>query len=91
MFFVCALVLTFFFIKLSFLKGISIASVLIKRYGQQGFKLFRETEKVYFKLSKIKCDIEFFRTCMLNNLQPDFVKFKLYNKRLHSAPMYKNL
>ena len=50
MFFVCALVLTFL-IKLRFPKGISIASVLIKRYGQQGLKQFRETEKVYFKLT----------------------------------------
>ena len=87
MIFICSLIFLFL-IKIRFPKGVSISEILTKRYGQQGLKIFRETEKVDFKLKKIKCDIEFLKTCISNNLQPDFVKFKLYNKRLHSAPLY---
>ena len=71
MIFICSLIFLFL-IKIRFPKGISISEILTKRYGQQGLKIFRETEKVDFKLKKIKCDIEFLKTCISNNRQQEY-------------------
>ena len=80
MIFICSLIFLFL-IKFRFSKEDPISEILTKRYGQQGLKIFRETEKVDFKLKKIKCDIEFLKTCISNNLQPDFVKFLIVQQK----------
>ena len=87
--FVITLILLFI-IKLRFRKGKSIVQILQQRYGKQVLTLFRECERVQFKLKKVKCDIDFLELCLSNSVTPNFVNFKLYHKRLRNTSLYKS-
>ena len=47
-------------------------------------------EKIDFKLSKCKLDIEFLETCQENGLMPKFVNFKVANSTLRNSKSYKD-
>ena len=76
-------------LKVRFPKEVSIATILKRRYGNQGLKSYRDVEKLDFKLKKIKCDVEFLQLCKENRLTPSFLHFKLYNKDLSSSHLYR--
>ncbi|CAF3800158.1 unnamed protein product [Rotaria sp. Silwood1] len=52
-------------------------------------KDIRNYEKLFIKLLKIKCDGEFVRICLIYNLTPKFVKYKLWNKAYMKKKIYK--
>ena len=79
-----------FISKLRFPKKVSIVTILNRRYGNQGIKIYRTVEKLDFKLKKTRCDINFLQNCISNNLTPTFVRFRLYKNDLHSTHMYRN-
>ena len=79
-----------FISKLRFPKKVSIVTILNRRYGNQGIKIYRTVEKLDFKLKKTRCDINFLQSCISNNLAPTFVRFRLYKNDLHSTHMYRN-
>ncbi|CAF5057778.1 unnamed protein product, partial [Rotaria sp. Silwood1] len=51
-------------------------------------KDIRNYEKLFIKLLKIKCDGEFVRICLIYNLTPKFVKYKLWNKAYMKKKIY---
>ena len=53
-----------------------ISSTRLK-YGEETFSMIRRCEKLSKKHQKIKCHIEFVRCCLVYNLTPKFVKFKV--------------
>ena len=87
--FVFTLILLFI-LKLKFPKRKSIVNYITKRYGRTVLTLFRQCEKLDYKLKKIQEDLVFLQTCLENELTPTFVNFKLHNAHLRSGPLYKN-
>ena len=49
------------------------------KYGEVTFSMIRRCEKLTKKLQKIKCDLEFLRCCLIYNLTPKFIRFKVPN------------
>ena len=87
--FVLTLILLFI-LKLKFPKRKSIVNYITERYGRTVLTLFRQCEKLDYKLKKIQEDLVFLQTCLENELTPTFVNFKLHNAHLRSGPLYKN-
>ncbi|CAF4133379.1 unnamed protein product, partial [Adineta steineri] len=46
-------------------------------------------ERLTIKSAKVQCDIDFIRMCLIYNLTPKFIKFKLANKHLAASPAVK--
>ncbi len=46
-------------------------------------------ERLTIKSAKVQCDIDFIRMCLIYNLTPKFIRFKLANKHLASSPIVK--
>ena len=74
----------FKFIKNSKHKS-NIIHCIRKKYGECGLRQFRQMERISKKLVKAQCDVEFVRMCLIYDLQPKFVRFKLSNKNLASS------
>ena len=89
MIFITTLVLIFI-IRLRFPKNRSIAQVINHRYGRPVLLLFRKYEKLYIKLRKLECDIEFLNQCKAYNVLPKFLHFKLYRKNLQNSNLYRS-
>ena len=66
-----------------------INNTISKRYGDQVLRMFRTLERTSIRLTKAKCHLQFLNTCKLYNLTPKFLRFKLYDKRLHRTDHYK--
>ena len=81
------------FFAISLFKYISLNEIhIIKRpyskYGRGIVKDVKGYEKLFLKLIKAKCDSEFIGNCLLYNLTPKFVKFKLWNKAYMKKKIY---
>ena len=87
--FIITLVLHFI-LKLRFPRTKSITDIIRRRYGEQVLTLFRDCEKLDFKIKKTEEDIHFLTACTENNLTPKFVNFKLYSTRFRCTSSYRN-
>ena len=59
-----------------------------RRYGGELLLQCRKLEKHSKKLEKAKLDLEYLQYCTLNNIVPNFVKFKLYKSKLYHTQFY---
>ena len=59
-----------------------------KKYGESIFLIIRRTERLTIKYQKIKCDVEFLRLCLIYNLIPKFIRFKLWKPELKTHSHY---
>ena len=89
MFRVCALVLLFI-IRIRFPEREPLVQIIRRRYGNNIVKLLRKLEKINFKCRKAKLDLDFLQTCQDNGVIPNFLYFKLANKRLQTSEAYRN-
>jgi hypothetical protein len=85
-------VLYFFFSKLNFTaprEGF-LSSTRLK-YGGVTFSMIRRCERLTKRLQKSKCDLEFLRCCLIYNLFPKFVRFKLSKSMIQSKQQLINI
>lgn len=80
----------YFILKLRFPKNKSIATIIKERYGERVLRLYRNCEKIDYKIRKTDEDIKFLTTCKENRLTPKFLHFKLYTRRLQNSSLYRN-
>ena len=74
-----------FIFKLRFPPGVSIATVLKRRYKENGsLDAFRKYQRLEFKLQKAKLDLTFLEDCKKNSVIPKFLNFKLANRNLQN-------
>ena len=79
-----------FLARIRFPKTESIASIIRRRYGDKVVREVRKFEKLDYKLRKVKLDLDFLFKCRDNDVIPNFLNFRLANKKLQDSPAYKN-
>lgn len=79
-----------FLFKLKLCTKKPISEYLIQKYNRTTLGSFRKYEEAIKKRKKTELDLEFLQYCKLNNITPNFVKFKLYKKSLYSSEFYKS-
>ena len=77
-----------FIVKIRWPVNTSFFNVLKQRYGQVTLLKFRNIEKLRKKLDKTKLDITYLEDCLINNIVPKFLSFKLSNRRLQNSQIY---
>ena len=60
------------------------------RYGNQTLPSYRGLGTSLKKQRKAELDSEFLLYCQINNVFPNFIKFKLYWESLHHSVLYKD-
>ena len=78
-----------FCLRLRFPKGTPITTTITSRYGRNTLLSYRNVEKTSEQIIKTQNHVTFLRTCKDYNLTPKFLRFKLYNKHLHSSDHYR--
>ena len=78
-----------FVIKLKFPLHRNWTDIIRNKYGEEGIKLVRRTEKLSCKVEKCKLDIKFLETAKAYKVIPNFIKFKLFTKRLYNSNLVK--
>ena len=78
-----------FLIKMRF-HNKSITQVILNRYGSTTLTSFRKYEKYDLRYQKNNCDIEFLEKCLINNLKPNFLNFKMSIPNFRSDDDYKS-
>ena len=68
----------------------SLQEVVCDRYGSDTVKLVRKMERLDFKRKKSELDLEFLLECQHQNVIPNFLYFKLANRRLQTPNEYLN-
>ena len=58
------------------------------KYGHATLLSYRRLETSLRKQKKADLDLEFLLYCKLNNVVPNFIKFKLYRRSLHHSVFY---
>ena len=66
----------------------SFHSLIRGRYGGDLLTTCRSLEKITKRLRKAELDLDFLLYCRLNQVIPNFVKFKLYKSSLYNTPFY---
>ena len=79
-----------FILALRFPTGTPVSRIIIRRYGVGTWKDIRNWEKTLQKYEKGKLDCNFLEKCLIYDLTPTFVKFKLHRKQLHQQRFYKD-
>ena len=79
-----------FITLLRFPKRIPVTSVITQRYGHPVLRTFRIWEKSWRRLEKTRQDLNFLERCVLYNVTPGFLRFRLYNRRLENQLFYRD-
>ena len=80
-----------FILRLRFPRNKPISTILRQRYQPVVLQLFRKLEKTYLKKEKCNSHIVFLNKCLVYDVMPKFLYFKLYNRNLHSSAIYKTM
>ena len=75
--------------RIRFPKTESIASIIRGRYGEKLLKEVRKFEKLDYKLRKVQLDLDFLNNSKGNDIIPNFLNFRLANKKLQDSFSYK--
>ena len=78
-----------FLARIRFPKTESIASIIRRRYGEKLLKEVRKFEKLDYKLRKVQLHLDFLTNCKDNDIIPNFLNFRLANKKLQDSFSYK--
>ena len=73
-----------------FPKSSSLQEVIRHRYGNDTVKLVRKMEKLDYKHRKCLLDLDFLMDCQRHNVVPNFLFFKLANRRLQTSEEYRS-
>ena len=79
-----------FLARIRFLNLNQIKSIIQRRYGDKVLREVRKFEKLGYKLRRVHLDLDFLRKCKGSDAIPDFVKFRLVNKKLRDSLTYTN-
>ena len=74
--------------KFKFKRNESTFQYLQRTYDHATIVSYRSLEATTRKLVKANLDLKFLYTCKLNNVTPNFVKFKLYRSSLYNSEFY---
>ena len=77
----CILVLLFL-IKLKIKSKLTGFEYFKKRYGEEGFCLYKNVLNRSLKLNKLNLDLDFLLKCKTYNVFPKFLRFRWYKKSL---------
>ena len=78
-----------FILRLRFPPGVSIATILKRRYKDNGsLSAFRKFQRLDFKLRKAKLDLKFLEECKRSSVIPTFLNFKVSNRQLQDSNAY---
>ena len=72
-------------LKFKFSKNETTIEYLRRRYDAATCTNYKQLETTARKLKKCDLDLNFLYTCKLNNIVPNFVRFKLYKKSLYNS------
>ena len=61
-----------------------------QKYDESTFLSVRQLERLTQKYEKSKCDIEYLRLCLIYNVTPKFVRFKLWKNKMKSDEAYRH-
>ena len=78
-----------FLSRIRFPRGRSIHSVILSRYGRETLNILRQAETTQRRYAKSLLDCEFLQRCLMYDITPKFVRFKLYRRRLLNQEFYK--
>lgn len=67
-----------------------VADYLRRKYDGPTLRTYRQLESSSKKLEKAQLDYDFLLYCKLNNIVPNFVKFKIYRRSLYNSEFYKD-
>ena len=79
-----------FIIKLRFPVNLSVIEVITRRYGRDTWLKVRRWEDRLKKFEKAKLDVTFLERCLMYNVRPKFVNFKLHRRTLQRREFYKD-
>ena len=79
-----------FIVWIRFPKSSSLQEIIRHRYGNDTVKLVRKMEKLDFKHRKCQLDLDFLLDCQRHNVVPNFLFFKLANRRLQTSEKYRS-
>ena len=68
----------------------SFHTFIRRRYGNDLLSSCRTLERTTRRLRKAELDLHFLQYCRLNNVVPNFVKFKLYKASLYQTHFYED-
>ena len=78
-----------FLIRTRFPQQKSITDIIRSRYGRDTVKLIRKFEKLDFRFRKAQLGLDFLEYCQRNELIPNFLFFKLANRKLQGFEAYR--
>ena len=79
-----------FIIKLRFPENESTSDIITRRYGRNTWLLIRKWELALRRWEKARLDATFLERCLLYNVTPKFVRFKLYKSSLYKKKFYRD-
>ena len=82
------LFIIFFLLRVRLQGHNSFHTFIRRRYGNDLLSSCRSLERVTRRLRKAELDLHFLQYCRLNNIVPNFVKFKLYKASLYQTHFY---
>ena len=77
-----------FLIRIRLARSQNFPEYVRVRYGQPTLLSYRRLESSLRKQRKAELDSEFLLYCQVNNVIPNFLKFKLYRQSLHHSVFY---
>ena len=66
------------------------ADYLRQKYGGPILRLYRRLESSWKKHKKAELDHDFLMYCKMNNIVPNFIKFRLYRASLYNSEFYRS-
>ena len=79
-----------FLIKLKLHSTTDVATYIRRKYNDESLRVYRRLQSTCIKQRKAELDLEFLQYCRMNEITPNFVKFKLYRKHLYSSEFYRS-
>ena len=79
-----------FLLKLKLCSTTNIATYIRRKYSDESLRVYRRLQSTFTRQRKAELDLDFLQYCKMNDMTPNFVKFKLYRKDLYSSEFYRS-
>ena len=79
-----------FLLRIRLSRSKNAADYLRHKYGGPTLNLYRRLESSSKKWKKAELDHEFLMYCKMNNIVPNFIKFRLYRASLYNSEFYRS-
>ena len=84
------MIFRFLFLICNLISLTKLPSQIEEKYGRDSRLTFYKCEKLYYRVHKLTLDSIFIKKCLLYQLTPKFIRFKLYSRRQMLRPGYKS-